>query len=105
MIFEWPFSKNMSNFEHPWGLSPAYCGGMPYSFSIRSGDGRDREILGSIDLLNDHAALAFGNDVIRDMKRDNVNQYIGWKMDIAEGERAVCRVAFPALSPQVACGP
>jgi hypothetical protein len=69
-----------------------------YSFLIRSGDGSDREVLGSIDLLSDCAAFAFGNDVIRDMLRDNVDQYVGWVMDIAEGERAVCCVAFPFLS-------
>jgi hypothetical protein len=31
-----------------------------YSFSIRNGDGSDREVLGITDLLNDYAALAFG---------------------------------------------
>jgi hypothetical protein len=69
-----------------------------YSFSIRNGDGSDRETLGLADLPNDHAALAFGTDVIRDMLRDNVDQCVGWVMDIAEGERAVCSVAFPFLS-------
>jgi hypothetical protein len=69
-----------------------------YSFSIRNGDGSDREVLGFIDLLSDDAALAFGNDVVRDMLRDNVDQYAGWMMDIAEGERHVCSVAFPFLS-------
>ena len=46
-----------------------------YSFSIRSGDRSERENLGLTDLLNDYAALAFRNDVIRDMLRDNVDQY------------------------------
>ena len=69
-----------------------------YSFLIRSGDGRDWEILGFTDLPNDCAALAFGNDVIRDMLRDNVDQYVGWTMDIAEGERPLCSIAFPLLS-------
>lgn len=68
-----------------------------YSFSIHNGGGSDREVLGFTDLLNDDAARAFGNDVIRDMLRDNVDKYIGWMMDIAEGERAVCSVAFPFL--------
>jgi hypothetical protein len=71
---------------------------LDYSFSIRNGDGGDREFLGYTDLLNDYAALAFGNDVIRDMLRDNVDQYAGWMMDIAQGERDVCSVAFPFLS-------
>lgn len=79
----------------PSGNRPAV---LVYSFSIRNGDDSDRAVLGFIDLLNDDAALAFGNDVIRDMLRDNVDQYAGWMMDIAEGERDVCSVAFPFLS-------
>lgn len=66
-----------------------------YSFSIRNADGSSREETGDIRLFNDHAALAFGNDVIRDMLHDNVDQYVGWTMDIAEGERAVCSIAIP----------
>jgi len=69
-----------------------------YSFTIRSGDGGDWEPLGCTDLLNDDAALAFGNDVIRDMLRDNVDQYPGWSMDIAESGRAVCSIAFALLA-------
>lgn len=69
-----------------------------YSFSIRNADGSDREFLGFADLLNDRAALAFGNDVIGDMLRDNVDQYADWMMDIAEGERDVYCIAFPFLS-------
>jgi hypothetical protein len=69
-----------------------------YSFSIRHGDDSHGEVLGSTDLLNDYAALAFGNNVIRDMLLDNVDQYVGWVMDIAEGERVVCSVAFPFSS-------
>jgi hypothetical protein len=82
-------------FPTSWGIRRAV---LVYSFSIRNGDGSDREVLGFTDLLNDCAALAFGNDVIRDMLRDNVDQYAGWMMDIAEGERDVCSVAFPFLS-------
>ena len=66
-----------------------------YRFSVRNSDGSHREDTGCMSLLNDYAALAFGNDVIRDMLRDNVDQYVGWMMDIAEGQRAVCSVAFP----------
>jgi len=36
-----------------------------YGFSILSGDGSDQETLGCTDLLNDYAALAFGNDDAR----------------------------------------
>jgi hypothetical protein len=66
-----------------------------YSFSIRSGDGRDRETLGFTDLLYDYAARAFGNDVIRDMLPGNPDRHAGYTMEIAEGERVVCSIAFP----------
>jgi hypothetical protein len=66
-----------------------------YSFSIRSGDGGGWEFLGCTDLLNDYAARAFGNDVIRDMLQGNADQYPGWSMDIGESGRAVCSIAFP----------
>jgi hypothetical protein len=36
--------------------------------------------------------------MIRDVLRDNVDQYAGWMMDIAEGARDVCSVAFAFLS-------
>jgi hypothetical protein len=77
-----------------WQASGVRRAVLVYSFSIRNGDGSDWEFLG----FNDYAALAFGNDVIRDTLRDNVDQYAGWVMDIAEGERDVCSVAFPFLS-------
>jgi hypothetical protein len=32
------------------------------------------------------------------MLRDNVDQYAGWMMDIAEGERDACLVALQLLS-------
>ena len=38
-----------------------------YRFSVRNSDGSHREYTGCMSLLNDHAALAFGNDIIRDM--------------------------------------
>jgi hypothetical protein len=97
----------VSNIDHPgylgsfmmtfWpsGFSRA---GLVYNFSIHSGDGSHREILGCTDLLNDYAALAFGNDVIRDMLRHNADQHTGWMMDITMGERAVCTVVFPLPS-------
>jgi hypothetical protein len=69
-----------------------------YSFSIRSGDSTHRAVLGCMSLLNDCEAIAFGNDVIGDMLHDNVDQYVGWTMDIAEGERVVCSIAFSFLS-------
>jgi hypothetical protein len=68
---------------------------MMYSFSIRNGDGSVRENLGFMSLLNDYAALAFGNDVIRDMLPGNPDRHIGYAMEVTQGERTVCSIAFP----------
>jgi hypothetical protein len=68
---------------------------MIYSFSIRNADGSHWEDTGCMTLLNDYAALAFGNDVIRDMLSGNSDQHIGCTMDVMQGERPVCSVAFP----------
>jgi hypothetical protein len=73
-----------------------------YRFAIRSGD--DWEALGCTDLPDDHAARAFGNDVISDMLGDSAVQYAGWTMDITEGGRAVCSIAF-ASAFEAACEP
>jgi hypothetical protein len=54
-----------------------------YSFSISEADGSAGEALGSIDLLDDDAARVFGDAVIRDMLRDNADQYTGWTMGVA----------------------
>jgi hypothetical protein len=40
-------------------------------------------------LLNDGEALAFGNGVICDLMHKDPQQFVGWTMDITEGERAV----------------
>lgn len=64
-----------------------------YRFSIRNG--RHREDLGVMSLLNDCAAAAFGNAVIRDMLPENPERQIGCTMEVRQGERAVCRIAFP----------
>ena len=66
-----------------------------YSFSISEADGSNGEALGSIDLPDDGAARVFGDAVVRDMLRDNAAQYAGWTMDVAQGERTVCSIAFP----------
>lgn len=48
-----------------------------------------------MSLLNDYAALAFGNDIIRDMLPGNPDRHTGCTMEVAESERVVCRIAFP----------
>jgi hypothetical protein len=71
---------------------------MRYQFSMHSSDGSNREENGSVTLRNDGAARAFGKRVIREMTDDNRVQYLGWTMDVASGERAVCSLPFPAAA-------
>jgi len=61
-----------------------------------NGEGSSREKNGSVTLRNDGAARAFGKRVIREMTSGNLEQYAGWTMDVASGERAVCNLPFPA---------
>jgi hypothetical protein len=75
--------------------APGLWCGMRYSFSIRNGDGSVREDLGSTDLLSDYVAHVFCDDVIRQMLPGNPDQHIGCTMDVMQGERPVCSVAFP----------
>jgi hypothetical protein len=74
-----------------------------YRFAIRSAND-SREALGCTELPDDHAARAFGNDVISDMLCDSADRYAGWTMDITEGERTVCSVALLSAFG-VACEP
>jgi hypothetical protein len=71
---------------------------MLYNFSMHNGDGSSREKNGSVTLRNDGAARAFGRRVIREMTDGNLEQYAGWTMDVASGERAVCSLPFPAAA-------
>ena len=66
-----------------------------YRFSVRNSDGSHREDTGCMSLLNDYAALAFGNDIIRDMLPGNPDRHTGCTMKVADGERVVCSIAFP----------
>jgi hypothetical protein len=59
-----------------------------------------------MSLLNDYAALAFANDVIRDILPGNPDRHAGCTMEVAEGERVVCSIVFPVVRwpPAPACG-
>ncbi len=66
---------------------------MRYRSTIHSSDTGNHAKLGSITLPDDDSALAFGNDVIRDMLAGNPRSFFA--MEIFEAERAVCRIPFP----------
>lgn len=54
-----------------------------------------QEDLGCTDLLNDYVAQVFCDDVIRQMLPGNPDQHIGCTMEVMQGERPVCNIAFP----------
>jgi hypothetical protein len=65
-----------------------------YRFSVHDAAGAGREVVGRMSLPNDTAAHVFGQRVIKDILRGTMC-YSGWTMDIANGDRAVCSIAFP----------
>ena len=66
---------------------------LAYSFAVRN-SATEIEKLGSMELANDDAALAFGKRMIRDLMREGAKQYAGWTMNVAEDERAVASIRF-----------
>jgi hypothetical protein len=65
-----------------------------YDFYLNSNS--DIDDLGYMELADDAAALAFGEQVIRDSMEGDAEQYTGWTIDIAEGERTVASIPFAA---------
>jgi hypothetical protein len=65
-----------------------------YSFVVRNNDATEIEGLGGMALADDDMALAFGKQVIRDLMREDAEQYAGWTMNVAEDERAVASIPF-----------
>ncbi len=62
-----------------------------YHFTVdKSGE---IEVLGGTPLLDDDAAIAFGKQVIRDLKHD-AKECAGWAMLITEGARTVAAIPF-----------
>jgi hypothetical protein len=63
-----------------------------YLFIFDNNDGSGREETGQIELSDDDEAIAFGEQVIREMMQGSSRQYEGCAMDVYEGERIVCRI-------------
>jgi hypothetical protein len=62
-----------------------------YQFALDNGSGP--EDLGGMALGDDDEAIAFGKEVIQDLKR-NADQYARWSMYITEDERIVGTIPF-----------
>ena len=54
------------------------------------------EELGSMALVDDAAALAFGKQVIRDLLDKDDEHCGGWTLEIIEGDRRVASIRFGA---------
>jgi len=63
-----------------------------YQFNLH--DDTRHEELGSVALVDDDAAIAFGKRVIRDLLRKDDEHLHGWTMEIAAGERSVASIRF-----------
>jgi hypothetical protein len=63
-----------------------------YLFIFENNDGRDCEVTGQIELSDDGEALAFGEQVIREMMQGGSLQYGGCAMELYEGGRIVGRI-------------
>jgi len=67
-----------------------------YRFSTRQGPA-DTEWLGAIELSSDAEALAFGEQLIRDIKCEEPTQCLGWTLEIVEQRRAVGNILFDSI--------
>jgi hypothetical protein len=65
-----------------------------YQFNLHN-DTRVEE-LGSMTLVDDDAALAFGKQVIRDLLDNDNEHYSGSTLEITEDERRVASIGFGA---------
>jgi hypothetical protein len=63
-----------------------------YVFIFDNRDGSRREEPGQIELSDDDEALAFAEQVIREMTQGSTQQYKGCAMEVYEGDRTVCRI-------------
>jgi hypothetical protein len=67
---------------------------MPYYRFVAYTSNSTAEELGSMDLIDDADAHAFGNRLIKDLTETQADFYVGWTLDIAEGERALPSIPF-----------
>jgi hypothetical protein len=65
-----------------------------YQFNLHN-DTRVEE-LGSMALVGDDEALAFGKQVIRDLLDMDGEHYSDWTLEITEGDRRVASIRFGA---------
>jgi hypothetical protein len=67
-----------------------------YRFSIHKNCAR-REPLGGMDLTDEAEAFAFGKRVIGDLIDRDAEQYVGWTMDITNGDSRAMVVPFDTV--------
>jgi hypothetical protein len=65
---------------------------LTYHFAVHSDT--KMEDLGFMRLDGDNAAVAFGEQIIRDLLIEDHGKYTGWSMEINAGERLVATIAF-----------
>jgi hypothetical protein len=68
---------------------------LDYNFAIRNTE--NTEELGVMEFLDDAAAISFGDGVMQELMLIAATPYVGWTMEITEGERAVGSMPFKAM--------
>jgi hypothetical protein len=63
-----------------------------YNFAIHDEQGAVRKAMPPMTLAEDSEALAFAARVIAEMINGEVESYLGWTLEITEGERLVASV-------------
>src|SRR3981081_2925868 len=67
---------------------------MPYYRFVAYTSNSNAEDLGSMEFRDEVEARAFANQVIRDLIETQAELYLGWTLDIYEGERALPSIPF-----------
>jgi hypothetical protein len=65
-----------------------------YRFPIRNPDGKLVDDVDGVNFADDRTAKTYGMRVIEELKRDEPEGYLGWTMEIKEGERLVATLPF-----------
>jgi hypothetical protein len=65
-----------------------------YTLTVRDNFGIQFDHLSGTDSVGDAAALTFGKGVVQNLVLGSAKRYVGWSMDIAQGNRAVGRIPF-----------
>jgi hypothetical protein len=65
-----------------------------YTLTVRDSFGIQFDHLSGMDSVGDAEAVSFGKRIVQNLVLGGATRYVGWSMDIAQGNRAVGRIPF-----------